>query len=91
MALEFEWDPRKAGANRRRHKVSFEEAATVFADPMSLTIPDPDHSDEEKRFVILGVSLRNRLLVVVHTERRNRIRLISARKATPAERHQYDG
>lgn len=90
MALHFEWDHRKAAANRRKHKVSFEEAATAFADPLSLTIPDPDHSEDEDRFVLLGISYRNRLLVVVHTERGDNIRIISARKATRGERLQYE-
>ena len=90
MALQFEWDRRKASANLQIHKVSFEEAATAFADPLSLTVGDPDHSDQEDRFILLGMSFRNRLLVVVHTERGNVIRIISARKATGRERLQYE-
>ena len=89
MSLEFEWDARKDAANRRKHGVSFEEAATAFADPRSLTVPDPDHSVEEDRFVLLGLSYRGRLLVVVHVERGDNLRIISARKATRTERRQY--
>ncbi len=90
MAIQFEWDSRKASSSLRNHKVSFEEAATAFADPPSLTIGDPDHSDDEDRFILLGMSYRNRLLVVVHTERGDVIRMISARKATGKEKLQYD-
>lgn len=90
MSLEFEWDARKDASNRRKHGVSFEEAATTFADPRSLTVPDPDHSREEDRFVLLGLSYRGRLLVVVHAERGDNLRIISARKATGSERRQYD-
>ena len=89
MALQFEWDETKAAANRRLHKVSFEEATTAFADQESLTIPDPDHSDEEERFILLGRSRLPRILVVVHTERGDRIRIISARKASAAEQTKY--
>jgi uncharacterized protein len=88
--VHFEWDPEKAGANERKHGVSFGEAATAFGDPLSLTIADPDHSDREDRFVLLGESFRGRLLVVVHTEREDRIRLISARLATRRERRAYE-
>ena len=90
MALVFEWDGGKASRNARKHGVTFEEAATAFADPASLTIPDPDHSAAEDRFILLGASVRDRLLVVVHVERGDRIRLISARRATRAERRQYE-
>ena len=88
--LIFEWDERKAKQNIRKHGVSFEEAATVFGDQFSITIYDPLHSEDEDRFVILGMSSKNRLLVVVHTERGNKIRIISARKATKKERKQYE-
>lgn len=90
--LSFDWAPRKAAANRRKHGVSFEEAATVFSDDHALLIDDPDHSAEEDRFVLLGVSATLRVLVVVHCYREGdaRIRLISARKATRSERAQYD-
>jgi uncharacterized DUF497 family protein len=88
--LIFEWDPEKAKRNLKIHKVSFHEASPVFGDTMSLTIHDPLHSDEEDRFVIIGNSHKNRLLVVVHVERGNRIRIISARKATRKEKIQYE-
>ena len=90
MALLFEWDPRKADANLRKHRVSFEEACTAFGDPLSLTVPDPDHSSGEIRFLLLGISSRDRLLVVAHTERGERIRIISARRATRPERRAYE-
>ncbi len=82
MALLLEWDPRKARRNLTIHGVSFDEASTAFQDPLSKTIADPLHSEDEERFVLLGHSHRNRLLVVVHTERGDRIRLISARLAS---------
>ena len=88
--LIFEWDEKKANRNVNKHGVSFEEAATVFADPLSITIFDPLHSKEEDRFVTLGMSNKNRLLVVVHTDRDDKIRIISARKATKKERKQYE-
>lgn len=91
MALIFEWDPGKARANLRKHGVSFEEAATVFGDPLSLTIPDPVQATDEERFIIVGRSFRGRTLVVVHTERGDQIRIISARRATRHEREQYEG
>lgn len=90
MALIFEWDGRKAKENLRKHRVSFEEAGTVLGDPLSLTIRDPLHSDKEDRFVTLGLSSRGRLIVVVHTDRRDRVRMISARQATRRERQQYE-
>jgi uncharacterized DUF497 family protein len=91
MALSFEWDRRKARSNRRKHRVSFREAAAVFADPFSITIADPVHSsDEEERQVLIGATRTLRLLVVVHTERGDRIRIISARQATRAEQEQYE-
>ena len=91
MSLAFEWDPEKARANERKHGVSFDEAATAFGDPLSVTIPDPDHSDDEDRFILLGSTYRGRLLVVVHTERGDNIRIISARLATRTERYAYEG
>jgi len=87
--LQFEWDPNKAASNLRRHQVSFEEAATVFQDRLSVTVADPDHSTEEDRWIIVGLSHRFRLLIVSHTERGNRIRIISARELTPRERKEY--
>jgi uncharacterized DUF497 family protein len=89
MPLGFEWDD-KAKANLAKHGVSFEEAATVFGDPLSLTIPDPAHSQVEDRFVIIGQSHTRRLLVVVHTDRGDNIRVISARRASRRERKAYE-
>jgi uncharacterized DUF497 family protein len=88
--LQFEWDPAKAAENLAKHGVSFEEAATVFRDALSATGLDPDHSAEEERYVIFGVSTRGRLLVVAHTERGDTIRIISARPATAGERKIYE-
>jgi uncharacterized DUF497 family protein len=78
MSLRFTWDPKKAAANLRKHRVGFPEAATAFADPLSITIPDPDHSIGEERFVLIGQSDRRRLVVVAHVERGEVIRIISA-------------
>jgi hypothetical protein len=90
--LRFEWDERKATVNRRKHGVSFEEARTVFLDENALLRPDEDHSDEEDRFVLLGLSAQLRTLVVCHCYRRDDevIRIISARKANSFERRQYE-
>lgn len=88
--LLFEWDPNKARRNLEIHGVSFDEASTAFKDTLSLTIDDPLHSDEEDRFILNENSASNRLLVVVHTEMREKIRIISARKATKKERKQYE-
>ena len=90
MALRFSWDPKKAAANLRKHGVSFEEATTAFGDPVSITVPDPDHSITEERFLLLGLSHLGRLLVVAHSERGVTIRLISARLATRRERRLYE-
>jgi uncharacterized DUF497 family protein len=90
MGLAFEWDDAKAKQNLRKHRVSFHEASTVFGDPLALTIPDPLHSVEEDRFITLGESHRRRLLVVVSTERGDKIRIISARVATRRERKDYE-
>ena len=86
----FEWDPQKAAANARNHGVSFEEASSVFFDPLSATGDDPDHSFGERRFVTFGLSSSRRLLVVAHAEEDDAIRIISARKATRAERKLYE-
>jgi uncharacterized DUF497 family protein len=86
MGLTFTWDAAKAASNLAKHKVSFEEAATVFGDPLSSTIPDPDQSLGEARLLILGLSYRSRLLVVSHAESTDNIRIISARLATRRER-----
>ena len=88
--LNFEWDTKKGESNVNKHGVSFEEASTVFGDPFSLTIDDPLHSAAELRVVQIGMSHKNRLLVVVFTERRNNIRIISARNATKKERRYYE-
>ena len=90
MSLQFTWDPQKAATNLRKHKVGFPEAATAFADPLSLTISDPDHSVGEERFVLIGQSERRRLVVVAHVERGDLIRIISARPATRRERKTYE-
>ena len=90
MALEFEWDPAKADLNLKDHGVSFDEATTVFRDTLSITIGDPDHSDSEDRFIDIGMSHRGQLLVVWYTERRDKIRIISARLPTRAERKSYE-
>jgi len=90
MPLNFEWDEKKAKSNWAKHGVSFAEATTVFGDPLSLTIPDPAHSQVEDRFIIIGSSHRRKLLVVVHTERGDNIRIISARWANRRERMSYE-
>jgi len=86
----FEWDPNKAKTNLLKHDVSFEEAETVFSDPLSLTVPDPIHSINEDRLIITGSSILHRQLVVVHTDRGDKIRIISARLATSSERKKYE-
>ena len=88
--MQFEWDPAKASENLAKHGVSFEEAATVFRDTLSVTGADPDHSIDEERFIIFGMSTSGRLLVVAHTERGDIIRIISARLATSGERKIYE-
>jgi len=90
MPLSFEWDESKAKLNFTKHGVSFEEASTVFGDPFSLTIPDPAHSQVEDRAIVLGQSHQRKLLVVVHTERGDNIRIISARRASRRERKSYE-
>ena len=88
--MEFEWDPAKARDNEAKHNVTFREATEVFADPLSSTALDPDHSLEEERFVIFGKTLANRHLVVAFTERGGRLRIISAREMTRRERQAYE-
>jgi uncharacterized DUF497 family protein len=88
--VQFEWNAQKAAANLRKHGVSFDEAASVFFDPLGATGNDPDHSLEERRFVTFGVSSSARLLVVTHSERGEAIRIITARLATPRERRIYE-
>jgi len=88
--VKFQWDNRKAGRNLSKHGVSFQEAVTVFDDPMFVIFANPDHSIQEKRFIIMGESTRQRLLVVAYTERSGEIRVISSRKASPKEREVYE-
>lgn len=90
MINGFEWNQEKAAGNIKKHGVSFDEAVTVFWDENALIINDPDHSEDEDRFILLGMSENLRLLVVIHCERGNTIRLISARTATKQERKQYE-
>jgi uncharacterized DUF497 family protein len=90
MPLRFEWDSRKAHSNLGKHGVGFEEAATIFGDPLSLTISDPDHSLNEMRYITMGKALTGKLLVVVHTHRGDNIRLISARPVSRRERKYYE-
>jgi hypothetical protein len=90
MGLRFSWDPQKAAPNPRKHGVSFPDAATAFADPLSVTIPDPDHSADEERFLLVGLTANRRLVVIAHSEHGNDIRLISAREATRRERETYE-
>lgn len=90
MELTFEWDNNKALANLKKHGVSFEEASTVFGDTLSLTVPDPLHSHAEDRFVTIGMSSSGKLLIVVHSDRGDRIRIVSARTATTKERKDYE-
>ncbi|MBI3536783.1 MAG: BrnT family toxin [Chloroflexi bacterium] len=97
--MEFKWDPQKAAKNLRKHKVSFKKGATLFNDPLSATVPDPDHSDEEGRYIIVGISNRFRQLIVSFAEQGDRIRItpalacgasVSARELTRAERKAYE-
>ena len=88
--MKFQWDPRKATDNVAKHGVSFEAGSTVFGDPLAGSVPDPDHSVEEQRFVTIGLSTSQKLLVVVHSDRGDDIRLISVRPATPAEKKRYE-
>lgn len=89
-APTFEWDPAKAKANVRKHGVSFEEAATAFQDPLARIHADPDHSRGESREILVGHSREQRLLLVAFTDRRGKLRLISAREVTPGERQEYE-
>jgi uncharacterized DUF497 family protein len=86
----YEWDPEKAKTNRRKHRVSFEEAATVFLDALAITYPDPAHSEEESREITIGYSAKLRVIFLAHMNRGARIRIITARKATAKERKQYE-
>jgi len=86
----YEWDPVKAAANLRKHRVRFEEDASVFLDPAALTFPDPDHSEAEDREITIGSSIRRRVLFVAHAMRGGRMRIISARRATPRVQRRYE-
>ena len=88
--MDYEWDPTKAASNLEKHAVSFEEATTVFNDPFYVDFYDPDHSIEEHRYIVIGISIAGRLLLVSYTERESTIRLISAREVSPAERRVYE-
>ena len=89
--MRFEWDPEKAKKNLKKHGVSFEEAVTVFYDPLSATFDDPDHSVGEYRYITIGLSSRDRLLVVAHADRGESLRIINARAATAHERKKHEG
>jgi uncharacterized DUF497 family protein len=88
--VNFEWDPGKARQNRRKHRISFQEAATVFGDPLALTYSDPDHSQSEQRFITVGMSSAGRVLIIAHVDRNENIRIINARKTTQHERKYYE-
>jgi uncharacterized DUF497 family protein len=88
--MKFEWDPEKAKVNEQKHKISFREAATVFGDPLAVTFEDPEYSSDENRFITFGQSLKRRLVVVSHTPRKNRIRIINARLMERKERKIYE-
>ena len=90
MILEFEWDGHKAVENLKNHRVSFDEAKSVFNDPLLLTFPDPEHSDGEHRSINIGISSHSRVLLVVFTDRKGKVRVISSRKATAKERKLYE-
>lgn len=90
MKLDFEWDPKKAETNLRKHDVDFVEAGSIFDDPEFITLLDEEHSNDEDRFITIGLSNKNRLLLVAHTERENRVRIISARKAAKNEEKYYE-
>jgi uncharacterized DUF497 family protein len=88
--VNFEWDPGKARQNRRKHRVSFQEAASVFGDPLGITYLDPEHSTAEQRFITVGMSSAGRVLIIAHADREANIRIISARKTTQRERKHYE-
>jgi len=90
LALIFEWDDKKAESNFKKHNISFEEASTAFGDDLSITIEDPQHSQDENRYILIGQSINLKTLVVVHLEKVNSVRIISARKATKKERKFYE-
>jgi uncharacterized DUF497 family protein len=88
--VNFEWDSGKARQNRRKLRISFQEAATVFGDPLALTYQDPDHSMSEQRFITVGMSSAGRVLIVAHVDRNENVRIVSARRATQSERQHYE-
>ena len=88
--MDFEWDEAKANSNLAKHGLDFAEAATIFGDPLAITFFDPDHSDEEDRYLTIGMSINNRVVIVSHTDREQAVRIISARVATKAERKGYE-
>jgi uncharacterized DUF497 family protein len=88
--MDFEWDPDKDAENQRKHAVAFDEASTVFGDPLGWTIDDPGHSTDEHRFLTTGSSTSQRIIIVAHTDREGRVRIISAREVTAAERRTYE-
>ncbi|MCX5806407.1 MAG: BrnT family toxin [Proteobacteria bacterium] len=88
--MQFEWDPEKAGRNYKKHGIAFDEAVTVFYDPLSATFNDPDHSVNEQRFITIGFSSQNKLLVVAYSERKKSTRIISSRLATAQERKKHE-
>jgi len=90
MKLTFEWDEGKARENVRKHKIPFDEGKTIFNDPFLFTFPDVDSSETEERYINIGLSVRDRILVLIHTERQGRIRIISCRKASARERRHYE-
>lgn len=90
MAVQFEWDSKKAQSNKRKHGITFEEASTIFGDPLSVTIHDPAHSIGKDRFITIGRSIDDKLIVVVHIDRDDTVRIISARKATRNEKRKYE-
>jgi len=91
MKLTFKWDTEKAASNWRKHHVTFIEAVSVFGDPLSLTVEDPDHGKFGQRFITIGESKRGRILIVIHADMNDEIRIISGRTATKAEKHEYEG
>ena len=90
IGMEFEWDDAKAESNWKKHEVDFHEAATIFGDPLAITFVDPDHSADEDRYITIGRSNNGRLLIVSHTDRQEKVRIISARRTTTAERKLYE-
>ena len=89
--MRFEWDPQKAKQNFKKHGVSFDEAVTTFYDPLSATFDDPDHSEDEQRYITIGFSSKNRLIVVAHTDRGENTRIINARPASNQEKKRHEG